>query len=124
MNIPPKYSKTFKVDSSSSDPHLSGPLEIRLSADGVSIRWAGENTWREIAWYEIGICAEAPGFYKQIIEAWKIQAFEEGLADGVRTASMETNVLNYADELKEAREQKQLKEALMSAKSASPHNAG
>ena len=99
MNIPPKYSRTFTVESSSGDPHLGGFLEIRLSAEGVSIRWAGEDDWQNLHWYEVSILAEAPGAYRKVIEAWKVQAFEEGLADGVRTGSKEVDVLNYAEEL-------------------------
>jgi len=121
MNIPPKYSKVFTVESSASDPHLGGPLEVRLSADGVSIRWAGETVWKEIEWYEIAICAEAPGQYREIIDQWKVDAFEEGLEDGLRTSSKETDVLSYAEELKELRDRE--KEQYTPSKPP-PRNAG
>lgn len=103
MTVPPKYSPVYEVESSSGDPHLSGPLQIRLSANGVSIRWAGETAWKEIAWYEIAVCAEAPGGYRDVIDGWKIEAFEEGLSDGVEADPNQT-VLSYAEQLKKSRD--------------------
>ncbi len=100
MIIPPKYSKVYVVESSSGDPHLGGPLEIRLSDEGVSIRWAGEKVWKDIAWFEVAICAEAPGQYRQIIDQWKADAFEEGMADGVDPPKTVANVLDYEEMLK------------------------
>lgn len=104
MIIPAKESKVYRVDSSSSDPHLAGPLEVKLTASGVLIRWAGEQQWKSIDWYEIAILAEAPGEYARVIDQWQVEAFEEGLRDGVKTAASEVAVVDYAEELRERRE--------------------
>lgn len=123
MNIPPKRSKVFRVESSASDPHLGGFLDVMLSANGVSIRWSGETAWREIAWYEIAICAESPGQYREIIDEWKVQAFEEGILDGVKATLNPTAVLDYAEELKELREREKLKEKF-APNNPAPRGAG
>ena len=101
MTIPPKESKIYTVMSSSSDPYLSGFLEIRLSADGVSIRWAGEPQWKKIDWYEIAIAAGTVGEYRKVLQQLREDAFEEGMNDGVRTTPKENSILSYRAELEE-----------------------
>lgn len=104
MVIPRKHSGIYTVESTAPDPHLAGFLEVRLSADGVSIRWLGEAIWQSIEWYEIAVLAGTPGAFRETLEALRVQAFEEGMSDGVKTKPDETAALNYIEELQRFRE--------------------
>lgn len=52
--------EVFIVESTSSDPHYCGEIEIRPSADKVELRWHGCEDWVEIEWWEIMRVLEYP----------------------------------------------------------------
>lgn len=112
MQIPPPVPEEYgpyEVKSGTTDPHLAGPLEVRLTAVGGWIRWMGEDKWQQFYWHELAILSGAHGEYKQVLEDLRVQAFEEGMTDGVEHSykhmtlkkTDEQAVLNYRDELKE-----------------------
>lgn len=57
--VPPKP-KTYIVESTSTDPHYCGEIEIRPHVDKVELRWHGCKDWVEIEWWEIMRVLEWP----------------------------------------------------------------
>lgn len=51
---------TLTVESKSSSPYESGEIDVHHDADGLNVRWRGEEDWRHLDWHEVMVCADAP----------------------------------------------------------------
>jgi len=73
----------FRIDSTSSDPSFSGPIEIRCEPKRLGVRWSGEQDWKWMEYHELTMFSDASSaHFKRIIEeqfeAAKQAGFDEG----------------------------------------------
>jgi hypothetical protein len=73
---------TFEVDSTSSDPQLCGPMDIRIEPAALSVRWTGEETWEKVEWWELLFIVGRVGGYKKQLSDLRSGAYEDGFKAG------------------------------------------
>lgn len=85
---------TMEVDSTSSDPQLSGQIEVCVTPIRLFIRWTGEQKWLEAEWHEVlWLFRDPRPDYKKELADMRSQAFEEGFAAGVNANSLQVQRL-------------------------------
>lgn len=61
----PQLPEKYVVDSTSTDPHLSGPIEMILTDRGCKLRWHGSReNWQEFEWFELLVISGQYGGYQ------------------------------------------------------------
>lgn len=78
----------FYVESSSSDPHLGGSIEIRCEPTRMGMRWHGTPNWTWMEYHEaIVIAGDLGKAYRELIKAKFEFGYEEGLRAGIEEAT-------------------------------------
>ena len=79
----------FRVDSASSNPHMAGPIDIRVEPERLGIRWAGERKWNYVEYADLAVIADClPQRARELLK----EKFELAVEDGLRCGLQEAEV--------------------------------